>query len=194
MPRFVGITGTPGTGKKTVAPIVASALGIPCYGLNELAISFGLAKPALRGSEIDTAALAKKISHELSCPALVYGHLLPYVLEKRAVSRVVVLRCEPSVIKRRLLARRYAFEKVLENVEAELIGVVSSDARSAFGEQKTAEFDTSDTNPGIAAASVTEMVRKPGGSRPLIDWTLDYDSASKLTSLLSERNTESALS
>ncbi len=186
MPRFVGITGTPGTGKKTVAPVVASALGIPCYGLNELAISFGLAKPALRGSEVNTAALAKKISHAVSGPALVYGHLLPYVLEKRAVSRVVVLRCEPSVIKRRLLARGYTFEKVIENVEAELIGVVSSDARSAFGEQKTAEFDTSAADSRTAAACITEMVRKPGRSRPPIDWTLAYDSASKLRSLLSK--------
>ncbi len=185
MPRFVGITGTPGTGKKTLAPLVASRLGLPCHGLNDLALSYGFVNLEGIIQEIDTAALAKKISHELSGPALVYGHLLPYVLEKRAVSRVVVLRCQPSVIKRRLLARGYAFEKILENVEAELIGVLSSDARLAFGEQKTTEFDTSAADSGAAAASVTEMVRKPRGSRPLIDWTLDYDSASKLKFLLS---------
>ena len=194
MGNLVGITGTPGTGKKTIAPLVASRLGLPCHGLNDLAVLYGFVSLEGTVQEIDTAALAKKISRELSGPALVYGHLLPYVLEKRAVSKVIVLRCKPSVIKRRLLARRYAFDKVLENVEAELIGLISSDARSAFGERKTAEFDTSDTSAGFAASSITEIFREPGRFRPLMDWTLDYDSASKLKSLLSERKTAPALS
>ncbi|MDG6903079.1 MAG: hypothetical protein JRM80_14130, partial [Nitrososphaerota archaeon] len=98
-----GITGTPGTGKKSVAPMVAGSLGVRCLGLNELAKGAGL----LKGKEglVDTRLLKKHIAAHLKGPAVVYGHLLPYSLDRGRVTRVAVLRCEPAVLKRRLESR-----------------------------------------------------------------------------------------
>ena len=180
---ILGITGTPGTGKKSIAPVVARRMGAQCISLNDLAKSHGLAKGV--SGDVDVDKLRPKLRRSLPRDAVVYGHLLPYVLESKAVARVVVLRCEPGVLKERLLARGYEPKKIVEDVEAELIGVVSSDAFDAFGQEKTWEVDTTRTSPAQAAEAVSKIaVEAPGPARRL-DWTLDYDSGAKLRLLLS---------
>jgi len=179
---IVGVTGGPGTGKKSISPLVAAGLGLPCLGINGLASELG--STTRRGGEVDVDLLKSRLPKRVPGPALLYGHLIPYVLESRAVERVVVLRCTPEVLKRRLAARGYRAKKIEENVEAELIGVVSSDAFARFGSAKTSEFDTTGSTPKMAAGRIVKLVRK-GGPTPRIDWTLGYDSGAKLRSLLS---------
>lgn len=192
MGKLIGITGTPGTGKKTIAPLVASRLGLPCSSLNEIAESFGLVSGKEGDLEADTEALRRKVTARRMGPSLVYGHLLPYVIAKSSISSAIVLRCEPSVLKRRLLSRGYLPERVVQNVEAELIGLIASDAYSAYGRKKTAEFDTTGTNPGGAAESIVRMIRAKDSGPPRIDWEPRYDLASKLRSLLAPRSPGSA--
>lgn len=182
MKGIVGVTGTPGTGKKSVSPLVADALGIGCLSVNDLARETGsLGK---REGEVDVGLLRRKIARRVRLHPLLYGHLLPYVLDRRSVKRVVVLRCDPGVLKKRLSARGYPSGKIEENVEAELIGVVSADAYDAFGAEKTSEVDTTLSTPAEAAGRVVRLLRR-GSRSPRIDWTLDYDSGAKLRSLLS---------
>ena len=189
MGNYVGLTGTPGTGKKTLAPLVASKMGLPCISLYDQAVSSRLIKRDDDDAEVDTLALNKFLVGHMSRPALIHGHLLPYVLEGRDVTKVAVLRCEPKALKQRLLNRGYQREKVVENVEAELIGVVSADSFTVFGSKKTAEFDTTAPDQTAAVKAISEFLqgsRRPG---PRIDWTFDYGSAYKLRSLLSLRGT-----
>jgi len=180
---IVGITGSPGTGKKSVSPLVARTLGLPCISLNELALSHGLVAGGDEG-EVDTIRMRKMVADEIKGPAVLFGHILPYVLGRSKVSRCIVLRCEPSVLKRRLVERGYSLPKLTQNLEAELIGVVSADAYKVFGAVKTFEVATTHSSPSDAAKVVAATVR--GDSRPLtrIDWTAGYDSE-KLRSLLS---------
>ena len=192
MGNQVGITGTPGTGKRTLARLVASKMGLPCVSLYDQAVSSGLVKQGDNDVEVDTAALGRFLTKHVNGPALIYGHLLPYVLRGRELRRVAVLRCEPKTLKRRLLARGYEFEKVMENVEAELIGVLSADSITAFGSKKAAEFDTTKARPTATATAVSEFLKGSGEPGPRIDWILGYGSASRLRSLLSVRGTESA--
>lgn len=192
MGDLVGVTGTPGTGKKSISPLVASKLGLPCFGLNELALSYRLVRRPDADQEVDTELFAKKLAARLRGPSVVFGHLLPYVLARRSVATVVVLRCSPSILRRRLVARGYPPQKILQNVEAELIGVIAADAEATFGREKTVEFDTSTLEPAEAATSVVGKIHRRGGE-PRIDWTLRYDSASKLRSLLAGRGRESVL-
>jgi len=179
---MLGITGTPGTGKKSIAPIVAKRLGMKCLGLNELVKSYGLLG---RSGAVDTQKLRAKLNADLSENSVVYGHLLPYVLPSSALSKVVVLRCEPRELKERLRLRGYGPSKIVENVEAELIGIVSSDAFDAYGRAKTSEVDTTGISPTEAAGAVIEIAVSKSREAPRIDWTLDYDSGAKLRLLLS---------
>lgn len=181
MGGIIGITGSPGTGKKTVSPIVARRLKLSCVSLNELAQAHGIPDHG----EVDARALRRRVIRDLMGPAVVHGHLLPYVVERKSAEKVVVLRCEPTALKERLLKRGYPPRKVTENVEAELIGVVSADSYDAFGREKTFEVDTTRSSPNASAAEIVGIVK--GGTRPpaRIDWTQGYDSGAKLRSLLS---------
>ena len=182
MKGILGVTGTPGTGKKSVAPLAADLLGVRCFGIDELALAHGFAKAKEDELEVDTARLRRAVPSLVPRPSVLFGHLLPAVLDPRLAERVVVLRCEPGVLKGRLAARRYPPAKVRENLEAELIGLVSSESHEAFG-HVSCDLDTTFTTPTEAAAAVAKLSEgRPG--RPRIDWTLNYDSAAKLRSLL----------
>jgi adenylate kinase len=98
---------------------------------------------------------------------------------------MVVLRCEPSVLKARLSRRGYPQVKVTDNVEAELIGVIAADAAAAFGQGRTLEFDTTSSTPESAARVIARLIRDREAVPPQIDWLPSYGSARKLKSLLS---------
>ena len=182
MSEIVGVTGGPGTGKKTLAPLVAKALGLPCESLNELASGYGLVGA---GGVVDTRVMRQKVARPAERRALLYGHLFPYVVPRRLVRRVAVLRTEPLILKKRLAARGYAPHKVVENLEAELIGVVSADTFRAYGADRVFEVDTTGSSPATSARKAVRILR--GGPLPpvRIDWTAGYDSGRKLSSLLS---------
>jgi len=180
----VGVTGTPGTGKKSVAPLLAERLGRGCLGLNDFARSHGLVKG--QEGEVDPLALKRALARELRGDMVVFGHLLPEVLGKSSVEKVVVLRCEPAVLKGRLRPRRYPAQQVVDNLEAELIGLTSADTFKTYGSRKTFEVDTTYTTPTEAASFVADVLRGKAAPGPRIDWTMNYDSSRKLKSLFSE--------
>ncbi len=189
MRGIIGISGTPGTGKKTVAPFVASLMGLPPpVAVNSF---------ARRGEvDVDPALLRKRLLEANPGRAVIFGHLLPHVLRKGEAEMVAVLRCEPSTLRKRLAARGYPPAKVTENVEAELIGVVLDECLRRFGKELVREYDTTSTPARRVADAIardargmTSQPRVLSAPRPWIDWTLRYDSSSKLRSLLSSAGT-----
>lgn len=177
------MTGTPATGKKSVAPLLADILGLKAVELNAVA---GY-RP-----DVDTQSLRRAVL-KLLPGALIYGHLLPDVLRSRELDFVAVLRCEPSVLKRRLCARGYPGDKVVENVEAELIGVVSDASVRSFGPTTVHEYDTTRAKPQAVARRIArDYLSRRVHAGSWTDWTLRYDSSTKLRSLLSVPRTEPA--
>jgi adenylate kinase len=182
---MVGVCGTPGTGKKTVSPMVARLMGLPApIPINSL---------APKGeAEVDTTLLRRKLLALDPPRAVLFGHLLPHVLRKSEAGFVVVLRCEPSVLRERLAGRGYPQAKVTENVEAELIGVVLDECLRRFGSALVREYDATSASPRAVAmaivrdakAATAHGMRAAGAPRAWIDWTLDYGSSTKLRSLL----------
>ena len=183
MRGIIGICGTPGAGKKTVAPIVASLAGLPApISINSLARTGQV--------EVDPKVLRTRLLKLNPGRAVVFGHLLPHVVNRSEVAMVAVLRCEPSVLRKRLVARRYPPAKVTENVEAELIGVVLDECVRKFGSELVREYDTTSASPKKVAAAIARDARGNGpktaarAAPAWIDWTLSYGSSSKLRSLL----------
>lgn len=185
MGDIVGVTGTPGTGKKSVAPIIARALHVTPVDLGAFARSHGFARRAGDELEVDTEGLRESLLRSPQRPCVLYGHLLPHSLPRKLASRVVVLRTEPSVLKERLASRGYPPGKVLDDVEAELIGVVSSESYKEFGKAKTFEVDTTYASPDEAARSVLDSLRSRAGVRGRVDWTTNYATGPRLRALLS---------
>jgi adenylate kinase len=188
--NFLGITGSPGTGKKTVSPVVASSLSFPLVDLNAVARAKSRVGSTI---DVDTRTLRKMLLGTTASEGVVFGHLLPHVYHKGEIDFVAVLRCEPSVLKKRLINRGYTNEKLIENLEAELIGVVLDESIRTFGEAAVHEYDSTKTNPiRLASSIVTDYKRGGRSSADWTDWTARYASSARLRSLLSFGSTDVA--
>ena len=113
--RSIGVIGTPGCGKTTLC----KALGLPTRSVRDLAES----NACLGGLDddgsnpVDVERLAKLFSKPLEL-TLIDGHLAHHL----PVDALIVLRCEPSELEKRLSARGYSAHKIQSNVEVEMLG------------------------------------------------------------------------
>ena len=163
---LVAVTGTPGTGKSSVCDVLAQR-GYFVVDLDGVARELGLTETDEDGTVlVDVDALA----HRLQVPTKVaflkghYAHRMPADL-------IVVLRCHPKELWRRLEARGWPAAKVRENAEAEAIDVVLQEA-VAQG-PPVWEVDTTATQPEVAAAAVLDVLggRTEGHEPGRLDWS-----------------------
>jgi len=125
---YVAITGTPGTGKTSLAENLHSS-GYSTVSVKELALELDCSMADADGDEmvIDVSSLAAKLHGHLAGmgdPLFIEGHLSHFL----PVDAVIVLRTSPLVLKERLAERGYGEEKLRENLEAEGVGVCLSEA------------------------------------------------------------------
>ena len=118
--RSIGVIGTPGCGKTTLC----SRLGLPVISLKDYAEENAcLGEIGEDGSaEIDLERLSE-IWKPPDYLTLIDGHLAHYI----PVDALIVLRCEPSELRKRLEKRGYSEEKIRANVEVEMMGGPWSD-------------------------------------------------------------------
>ena len=139
------VTGTPGVGKTTVAKRLAEKLGASYLNLAELVISEKLYTGYDSEYEsyiVDTARCREYLDRLLSCREVLDTHVIEAVPAQR-VKLVVVLRLDPLQLKERLRQRGYRGAKLRENVEAEVLGLLSAEAVALFGEDRVCEVDVS---------------------------------------------------
>ena len=173
MTGVIGITGTPGTGKKTVGNIVANLLSFRFLDLNAAALE---GKAVVGEDDRGILVSPKKLS-SLVTPLLrqrgtvVTGHLLPFVLSKKHLDLVCVLRCKPQLLEVRLQKRGYTREKVNENVAAEILGMTLFEAIKRFGLNILSEHDTSTVGEKMTALEIIEIWKgEMEIRRPRIEW------------------------
>lgn len=129
------ITGTPGTGKHTLAMHAGRITGMDIIDITEMAIRYGLLEP----DGVDTAKLADAISLP-DAPVIVVGHLAAHVVPPDAVSSVIVLRRSPYELESVYRIRRYPRHKMLENLGAEILGLIAAESYDTFG--RITQIDT----------------------------------------------------
>jgi len=148
----VALTGTPGTGKTTVADRVH----LDVVHVNEVVREEGLAtgEDEARGSLVaDLDALRERFADRDD--VLFESHLAHHL----PVDRVVVLRCHPDELAGRLADRGWAEEKVAENVESERLDLLLSEAVAEHGPDGIYEIDTTGRSPEAVADEVAAAVR-----------------------------------
>lgn len=188
MPRVFFIAGTPGVGKTTIGKIVSQKAGLRFIELiNIIQVNQLNAEREVDGRtlSINAGRLIRKISED----SLIATHI---AFKPRGINveRVFVLRRDPFSIIATLTSRGYPEKKVLENAEAEFLGIVFSDMLKKFGTEKTLQINVSNRT---IDESVNLLLRGINGENinEEIDWTriLERDNRlDKLLSLFSKRS------
>ena len=176
----ISISGTPCTGKTEVSKLLSKKLNYKLIQVNELAEKLNAFTGYDKKREckiLDMDKLEKEIN-KLKGNVIIEGHISHLF----PVDLVIILRCNPEVLKKRL-EKRYPsnLSKVQENLEAEIFGVITSEA--VMNNKKVYEIDTSDKS---VEESVNEILKILEGKTEefkvgRIDWLEKYYDLIKLS-------------
>ena len=166
-PTRLAVTGTPGTGKTTATEQLAADIDTEVIHLNDAIREFDLysERDADRDSLVTDLDAVRE--HLGEWTGILESHLAHHV----DADRVVVLRCEPSVLEARLLERGDPAEKARENAESEALDVVLSEAVDRHGPDAVYEIDTTDRAPEWVASEIRAIRR---GDREPTAGTVDF--------------------
>ena len=146
--NVVIITGTPGTGKTTIANKIQSA-GYLTINLFEFAEKNNCLDgfDEERGSMIvDTDKLEFILENYLKTGSdciIIEGHYTD-IIPNQFVKKIFVLSAELGALRVRLKERNYPEDKIDENLEAEIMQVCWTDSLEAFGSSKVIKIENSD--------------------------------------------------
>jgi adenylate kinase len=172
IPQILIITGTPGTGKSTVSRFLSDRLNAKHIELSKYARAQGyiLEEDNERDTSIvDMEALSMAIRKEIADKALIIdGHYGQELLDPDEVDRVFILRKQPWELKPILEKRGYSSEKVWENLEAEIMGVITHQSIEIYTEEKLVEIDTSGKPLQVTIKEILDY--KQGVKFDPIDW------------------------
>jgi len=146
-PVFV-ITGTPGTGKTTISAIVAKRMTAEHISVTKLVRNHHLQSrfDYKRRSRVvnlaKTRATLRKLLQDRRRVVLIDTHL-PDAVPRDMVEKVIVLRCDPRLLKSRLKAKSWTVRKVQENVLAEMLDSCLVIALGFYGAKRVVQLDTS---------------------------------------------------
>ena len=148
----VALTGTPGTGKSTVAGMVDA--GFSVVHVNDLIKEkYNVGLDEERNSWIaDLPGLSRYVK-KLKGDIILEGHLSHLL----PVDMVIVLRASPGKLRARLEERGWSEAKIKENVEAEALDVILSEAVEAH--KKVYEIDTTNMTPMQVREAIREIIR-----------------------------------
>ncbi len=173
------VAGTPGSGKTSLASRLARLTGRPFTTLSWLVLERGLwlgYDRERRSFIIDEDALCKELERLTQAePGIIVETHWPQPLarcSKTPLEAVILTRCRPDKLAARLRRRAWPERKILENVEAELLGVIAADAVEAAraANAPIIEVDTSNTSPQEAAEHVLAELGRGGKRSCCIDW------------------------
>ncbi len=102
--------------------------------------------------------------------AIVEGHYAHLVVNREDLAMAFVLRCRPSVLGRRLSARGWPKKKIIENIEAELVGVCSEETFAKFKRSKIIELDMTGRRPATQAKLAKRFLDRRIKPPKRLDW------------------------
>lgn len=140
--KLIIITGTPGTGKTTLALFLSKKLKIPRLDLHDYykQISTGYDHSG-KCYDIDIKKFEKLIREKLKKSSLIVDSHIAHLLPKKMVNRCIVTTCSDlKKLETRLKERKYSKKKVRENLDSEIFQICLNEAKE---KHKVVVVDTS---------------------------------------------------
>ncbi|MGQ4833412.1 MAG: adenylate kinase family protein [Candidatus Asgardarchaeia archaeon] len=186
---IIVITGTPGVGKTVIAKKLAKKISGIYFSLNEFIFKNKLVTfydNERKSWVINEQEVVRQVSSYLMnlkrrSHVIVDTHM-GELLDPAYVDFVFVLRTNPNILEKRLTMRKdWHRQKIIENVQSEILGVVSYNILQRFPREKIFEIDTSETSPDEVVAIIIKILQRDNSIdtskyRRIIDWLSDSES------------------
>lgn len=160
-----GITGTPGTGKS----MIGEELSRRGHRVVHLTTTIG---PYIIGEDEERDAQIIDTDRWAAEFVPVNGFVEGHIAHLLPCDKIVVLRCRPDELKKRLHQRKYREKKIRENADAEALDVCLIETVESFGPSQILEVDTTGHDAVYGADRIERFVR---GEIPAdfghIDWS-----------------------
>lgn len=160
---IIALTGTPGTGKTSVAKELE---GFETIDLTEFVKQKELGEQQDE-FEVDLDAMVESLEEEIDLEEdiVIDGHLSHHF----PADFCVVLRCNPEELRERLSERDYPEQKIEENVESEILDVLLGEAVN--NQSNIIEVDTTARDAEDVAKEIENRIKKKDTGYGEIDWT-----------------------
>jgi len=129
--EIIIITGTPGCGKTTITQEISQLEKSEYISLNELIVSKRFYENYDKKRDTYIADFDKMIPYVIKVIEKAKEKKLKYffieghfadIIPKKFIDLVIILRCHPDVLRKRLEKRDYKESKIRENLQAEILG------------------------------------------------------------------------
>ena len=139
----ISLTGTPGTGKTSVSRFLLKHK-IEILDLNRLIIKKNLIidyDKKRKTNIVDIIKLNKYFDNYLikNNLLIIEGHLSHLL---NCIDIVIILRCSPIELKKRLLKRKWNKNKINENIESEILDIILCESLKFQSKKNIFEIDT----------------------------------------------------
>ncbi|MEA3514580.1 MAG: AAA family ATPase [Nanoarchaeota archaeon] len=134
MRKAIIVTGTPATGKTTVAKAIAAKIKAKYIDVTAVVKRYNLSEDYDKERKceiVDTAKLNKVLKQmlEKSDKILIIDSHMSHDLPKSHVKLCIVTKCQLRELKKRLETRGYSKEKVRENLDSEIFDICFNEAK-----------------------------------------------------------------
>ena len=184
------ISGTPGTGKTTIAKRVAHSIRAEYVSMGQYVAKNKLYLGVDRKRKtkiVDPAATRRSLKRHLAASKgwVVVDTHIPEGVPAKSVRLAIILRCHPRILEARLRAKKWSQNKIRENVLAEILDSCLLAAVGDYGKERVVQIDTSKKNVRECMTLVEDTVMgKRSPPRIGVDWLTRLDAEGVLEKYL----------